>query len=106
MTACYITSAFPALLFFAAKYGDNVEELLLRSTNAGGENVARGSLLGALAGAQSGFTGFPTHLRDGLHAASDIHTEAANFVEAFGLSTSVSSSSAASVTAGGEAGSP
>jgi hypothetical protein len=41
-TACYIDSAFPSLLFYAAKYHANPEEALQRSTNAGGENVARG----------------------------------------------------------------
>eukprot|EP01034_Spumella_vulgaris_P030228 gene30228-37401_t len=43
MVACYITSSFPAMLFFAHKYGDlGAETLLLASANAGGENVARG----------------------------------------------------------------
>lgn len=59
MVACYIDSAFPALLFFAYKYGHSVEEAILASANAGGENVARGALLGALVGAQHGFAGFP-----------------------------------------------
>lgn len=36
MTACYITGSFPAMLFFAFKYGDDVEAMLLASTNAGG----------------------------------------------------------------------
>lgn len=44
MSACYIDSAFPTLLYYAAKYGDDPEQALLRSTNAGGENVARGAL--------------------------------------------------------------
>ena len=43
MSACYIDSAFPTLLYYAAKYGDDPEQALLRSTNAGGENVARGA---------------------------------------------------------------
>lgn len=46
MTACYIDSSFPSLLYYAAKYGqDDPEQALLRSTNAGGENVARGALV-------------------------------------------------------------
>jgi hypothetical protein len=36
MVACYITSAFPALLVFAYKYGDDPQRLLLASVNAGG----------------------------------------------------------------------
>jgi hypothetical protein len=46
MCACYIDSAFPSLLYYAAKYGDDPEQALLRSTNAGGENVARGAFYG------------------------------------------------------------
>lgn len=42
MTACYIDSAFPSFLYYLYKYHENPEEALLRSTNAGGENVARG----------------------------------------------------------------
>lgn len=46
MTACYIDSSFTSLLYYAAKYGrDDPEQALLRSTNAGGENVARGALI-------------------------------------------------------------
>ena len=50
MVACYIDSSFPALLFFAYKYANSPEEAILANANAGGENVARGSLLGALMG--------------------------------------------------------
>ena len=61
MTACYIDTSFTALLIFIWKYGHLVDsasgpetawsavvEGLLASTNAGGENVARGCLLGAV----------------------------------------------------------
>jgi ADP-ribosyl-[dinitrogen reductase] hydrolase len=55
MTACYITAAFPALLHFAVKYADKgMRAMLLASANAGGENVARSALLGALMGAAVG----------------------------------------------------
>lgn len=44
MTACYLDSSFPSLLYYATKYGPlDPEQALLRSTNAGGENVARGA---------------------------------------------------------------
>lgn len=56
MVACYIDSSFPALLAFAYKYADNPERALLASVNAGGENVARSSALGALLGAAHGST--------------------------------------------------
>jgi ADP-ribosylglycohydrolase len=83
MTACYIDSAFPVLLFFAYKYGADPERLLLASANAGGENVARGSLLGALAGAQYGLSGLPTHFKNGLLHSSDLLKEATEFAEIF-----------------------
>lgn len=36
MVACYIDSAFPALLVFAYEYADSLEEAILASANAGG----------------------------------------------------------------------
>ena len=44
--ACWCHSSYPALLHYVYKYADNPEAGLLASTNAGGENVARGALLG------------------------------------------------------------
>lgn len=60
MVACYIDSAYPAMLFFAYKYANSFEAGILASANAGGENVARGSLLGALLGAAHGLQAFPS----------------------------------------------
>lgn len=51
MAACYIAESFNALLHFAYKYAESPEQAILANANAGGENVARGSLLGALIGA-------------------------------------------------------
>jgi ADP-ribosylglycohydrolase len=64
MVACYIDSAYPALLHFAYKYADSPERAILASANAGGENVARGSLLGALLGAAHGMNSFPDWTRE------------------------------------------
>lgn len=36
MVACYIDSSFPAMLVFAYKYADSLEEGILASANAGG----------------------------------------------------------------------
>ena len=73
-----------ALLFFAYKYGDaGVDKLLLASANAGGENVARGSLLGALAGARFGMDGIPHSLRDDLALSASVQTENSLFLETF-----------------------
>ena len=88
MVACYIASSFPAMLYFAHKYGDNYESLLLASANAGGENVARGSLLGALAGARFGLSGTPNHLKSGLVAYDEIVKDSQDFAKVFGLSDS------------------
>jgi ADP-ribosylglycohydrolase len=84
MTACYIDSAFPAMLFFAHKYSsDGIEALLLASTNAGGENVARGSLLGALAGAAYGVENIPEGLVQGLVAKDTYLQQADLFLQTF-----------------------
>ena len=59
---CYdycIDQSFPALLFFASKYADSTERALLANANGGGENVGRGSCLGALLGAANGVDSFP-----------------------------------------------
>jgi len=89
MVACYIDSAFPALLFFAYKYADNLEAAILASANAGGENVARGALLGALLGAAHGMQGFPSWAQE-LQAYDVIMTEIDSLVT-LSSSTSVTS---------------
>ena len=86
MVACYIESSFPAMLMFAYKYGDDgYEKLLMASANAGGENVARGSLLGALAGAKYGLSGMPVGLREGLLHSQELVDESTQFANAYGF---------------------
>lgn len=76
MTACYIDSSFPAMLFFAYKYSPSgTQTMLSKSASAGGENVARTSLLGALAGAAEGYSGYPALLKEGLHGAPQLLEE-------------------------------
>jgi ADP-ribosylglycohydrolase len=72
MVACYIDSSFPALLFIAYKYADSAEQAILANANAGGENVARGSLLGALIGAYYGMDGLPNWSKVGLLKSTEI----------------------------------
>jgi ADP-ribosylglycohydrolase len=80
MVACYIDSSFPALLHFAYKYADSMPETaILASANAGGENVARGSLLGAIMGAAYGVNAWPAWARDGLHNKVEISKEMDDF---------------------------
>lgn len=66
MTACPIYSSFPALLFMVYKYADSFEKAVLASANAGGENVARGAILGCLLGAAHGFKSIPQWAVEGL----------------------------------------
>ncbi|TNV72788.1 hypothetical protein FGO68_gene14232 [Halteria grandinella] len=75
MVACYIDSSFPALLHLAYRYAEYGPRMaLLANANAGGENVARGSALGALIGASYGVSGFPESLR-ALYNREDIERE-------------------------------
>jgi hypothetical protein len=48
---------------------------MLASANAGGENVHRGSVLGALLGAHAGLSGIPAPLVDGLVAHDELKEE-------------------------------
>lgn len=76
VTACYIESAFPVFLEFAFKYADSaLDTAMLASTNAGGENVARGAVLGALLGGAHGFKAFPSWMIDGLLAKAELEEE-------------------------------
>eukprot|EP01063_Lacrimia_lanifica_P002517 TRINITY_DN11324_c0_g2_i1.p1 TRINITY_DN11324_c0_g2~~TRINITY_DN11324_c0_g2_i1.p1 ORF type:complete len:456 (+),score=153.44 TRINITY_DN11324_c0_g2_i1:1189-2556(+) len=84
MTACYVSSSFPALLVFAYKYADSpFRAALCASANAGGENVNRGSLLGAVMGAAHGFKGVDGKLVKGLVAHDEIEATGRAFIDAF-----------------------
>ena len=49
--ACYLKDSFPASLFLAWKYADDLESALVANTNLGGDNCHRGIVVGALVGA-------------------------------------------------------
>ena len=83
MTACYIDSSFPVMLIYAYKYADDPETMLLASANGGGENLSRGALLGALAGAEFGFSKFPKNLVDDLVEKNSILNEIKDFMDVF-----------------------
>jgi len=53
----------------------------LANANAGGENVARGSLLGALMGARHGMAKLTTWAKDGLKNKDEINTEINNLLQ-------------------------
>ncbi|MBW2410606.1 MAG: ADP-ribosylglycohydrolase family protein [Deltaproteobacteria bacterium] len=65
-TACYVEDSVPAVLYLALKYHADPEKALIVNTNLGGDNAARGSVLGALLGASHGIEGFPRRWIDGL----------------------------------------
>ena len=72
-TACYVEDSVPAVVYLALKYHDDPETALIANTNLGGDNAARGAVLGALLGAAHGIEKFPDRWFDGLvHPLPDI----------------------------------
>ncbi len=67
-TACYVEDSIPAVVYLALKYHDDPENALIANTNLGGDNAARGAVLGALLGASYGTEKFPRRWIDGLVA--------------------------------------
>ncbi len=65
-TACYVEHSIPAVIYLALKYHHDPEQALIINTNLGGDNAARGSVLGALLGAEHGVEKFPRRWVDGL----------------------------------------
>lgn len=82
VVACYVDSNFASLIHLAAKYGNDFEATLLANANAGGENVHRGLVLGALMGAQVGASRIPQRLKEGLFHSSELEREIDAFVTA------------------------
>jgi ADP-ribosylglycohydrolase len=64
--ACTLGFMLPAAYYFAARFEDDFEMAVLSAVNGGGNNMARASLTGALAGAQTGLKGIPKRLISGL----------------------------------------
>jgi len=81
VVACYIDDNWQSLLLLAAKHAD-FTTCLLANANAGGENVHRGLVLGALMGAQVGSSGIPSELKTGLVHSAEIKLEIDAFVAA------------------------
>ena len=77
-----IDQNWASLLLLLAKHGDDLRGCLLANANAGGENVHRGLVLGALVGAQVGARAIPDELKRGLKHSVEIEHEIARFVEA------------------------
>jgi hypothetical protein len=96
MSACYLGQSLPGLIDLAAKYAPvaaeskelfqkdeyPVWEALLANANVGGENVHRGSILGAILGARAGFNELYDRMEDGLYEVEQLNSEIKDFVNA------------------------
>lgn len=87
MSACYLSQSLPGLVDIVAKYvkvpsSNRVWDGLLANANVGGENVHRGSIMGAILGARTGASRLPSHLIDGLYHRQLLHQEIDDFVAA------------------------
>jgi ADP-ribosylglycohydrolase len=72
-TACYVEDSVPAVVYLALKYHDDPENALIANTNLGGDNAARGAVLGALLGAAHRVEKFRERWVDGLlHPLPDL----------------------------------
>jgi len=76
-----LDSNFPTVLHFTYKYGADFESAILANANCGGENVARGMVMGALIGAAHGASRIPQHLKDGLKDSATIAKDIEAFVK-------------------------
>jgi ADP-ribosylglycohydrolase len=64
--ACSLSFMLPAAYYFNARFENDFELPVLSAINGGGNNMARASLTGALAGAQVGLSDIPQHFITGL----------------------------------------
>ena len=87
ITACYLSQSLPPLFDVMAKYTcapnkNNVWNALLSNANVGGENVHRGSILGAILGARAGYEELSSQMVDGLFHRKELEKEIDAFVAA------------------------
>jgi ADP-ribosyl-[dinitrogen reductase] hydrolase len=64
--ACSLDFMLPAAYYFCSRFENDFELPVLSAINGGGNNMARASLTGALAGAQVGIRGLPERFITGL----------------------------------------
>jgi ADP-ribosylglycohydrolase len=64
--ACSLGFMLPAAYYFNSRFENDFELPVLSAINGGGNNMARASLTGALAGAQAGLSGIPRRFITGL----------------------------------------
>ena len=78
--ACYIEHSFPAVLYLAARYSDDLEAALVANTNVGGDNCHRGAILGAMLGAAQGYQAIPDRWIAGLRSRDELEQEIESFL--------------------------
>lgn len=78
-TGCYPEQSLPVLMYLLYKNKFDFEASILANTNAGGDNVHRGIILGLLAGASN--DNIPHELKTGLVEYASIHQEIEEFVK-------------------------
>ena len=66
--ACSISSALPSILYLALKHGDDIKSAFIENAMAGGDNCARGLVLGMLLGAANGISSIPERWVNELNA--------------------------------------
>jgi len=64
--ACPLEFMLPAAYYFSSRFENDFDLPVLSAINGGGNNMARASLTGALAGAQVGIRGIPERFITGL----------------------------------------
>ena len=70
--ACSISSALPSVLYLTIKHGSEIETAFIENAMAGGDNCARGLVLGMLLGAANGMASIPNYWVENLRARSDL----------------------------------
>ena len=84
ISACYLQQSLPTLIDLVQTYipAQDPWHGLLTNANAGGENVHRGSVLGAILGARAGNDALPEKLKKGLVPYDELAQEIDDFVNA------------------------
>jgi ADP-ribosylglycohydrolase len=70
--SCHTPEAFPGVIHLIAKYEDALTEALIQAVMAGGDNAARGMMVGMVLGAHLGKEKLPVQWVEGLEKASEI----------------------------------
>jgi len=70
--ACSISSALPSVLYLTIKHGSEIETAFIENAMAGGDNCARGLVLGMLLGAANGMASIPNHWVENLKVQTDL----------------------------------